>query len=33
MVAAVALANRMTRQIWAMITKEQGYLPNQEVAA
>ena len=33
MVAAVVLANRMTRQIWAMITKEQGYLPNQEVAA
>lgn len=33
MVAAVALANRMARQIWAMITKEQGYQPKQEVAA
>ena len=33
MVAAVALANRMARQIWAMITREQGYQSNQEVAA
>jgi transposase len=33
MVAALALANRMARQIWGMITKEQGYQPHQEVAA
>jgi transposase len=29
----VALANRMARQIWAMITREQGYQSSQEVAA
>ncbi|EEE35099.1 hypothetical protein RKLH11_2431 [Rhodobacteraceae bacterium KLH11] len=27
MVAAIALANKMARQIWAMITKEEKYLP------
>ena len=27
MVAAIALANKMARQIWAMITKEEHYQP------
>jgi transposase len=27
MVAAIALANKMARQIWAMITKEECYQP------
>ena len=32
MVAAIALANKMARQIWAMITKEENYQPTQVVA-
>lgn len=33
MVAAVALANKMARQIWAMIKKQEMYKPTQVVAA
>ena len=33
MVAAVALANKMARQIWAMIVKEENYTPNQMAVA
>ncbi|WP_363324525.1 transposase [uncultured Roseibium sp.] len=33
MVAAIALANKIARQIWAMITKEENYQPDQTAAA
>ncbi|WP_282611266.1 IS110 family transposase [Pelagibius sp. Alg239-R121] len=32
MIAAIALANKMARQIWAMITKEEKYQPRKIVA-
>ena len=32
-VAAIALANRMARQIWAMITKQEDYQPTQVMTA
>ena len=32
MVAAIALANKMARQIWAMITKGETYKPQEVVA-
>ena len=32
MAAAIALANKMARQIWAMITKAETYKPQKVVA-